>query len=229
MFVSAQQVNELERREKTENISSIPPLDSVINMALQTSPLLKEQNTLIEIERYRLRSAKSLWMDAINVRGEAKYGSVDDVIIKEYNTGEVDGHYGYSFNTRYSAGVYINLSLFDVMDRKRTLLISKNEIKLAEFRRDEIVKKLRELIIMQYNQVVLSRNLLDIKSKAKEFSSIQVNMAEVEFKNGKINIYEFSRVIEADTKAQTEFESIKAQYNIAYSLLFEIIGNQNKE
>lgn len=211
-------------KQSSDSLLFIPTLEQAINRGMQNAHLLKEQDLRIEIEAHRLKSTKSLWMDAIRVQGEAKYGSVDDVIIKEYNTGDVEGHYGSSSNTRYAAGVYINLSLFDVTNRKRSMRISKNELKLAELKKEAITKRLRELIIIKYNKLLLSQNLLKVKSKAKEASSLQVKMAEVEFKNGQINIYEFSRVIESDTKAQSEFESVKMDYALAYQLIMEIIG-----
>lgn len=212
-------------KQSSDSLLFMPTLEQAINRGMQNAYLLKEQDLRIEIEAYRLKSTKSLWMDAIQVKGEAKYGSVDDVIIKEYNSGDIEGHYGSSTNTRYAAGVYINLSLFDVTNRKRSMRISKNELKLAELKKEEITKRLRELIIIKYNKLLLSQSLLKVKSKAKEASSLQVKMAEVEFKNGQINIYEFSRVIESDSKAQSEFESVKMDYALAYRLIMEIIGH----
>jgi len=84
--------------------------------------------------------------------------------------------------------------------------------------------ELRQLVIRQYNEVIIKQRLLKIKTKYTETSRIHMELVEKEFINGAITLTDYSSLSEIASRAESELESAKMDFRTAYMILEEIVG-----
>jgi len=80
------------------------------------------------------------------------------------------------------------------------------------------------MVIQQYGVLLQQQNLLKISNEYQQYTSLQMKMAENEFKNGEIAIVELTRQKEIQTRGALEYEQYKTNFKTAYLILQEIVG-----
>jgi|GEM_PF-6401118 len=70
--------------------------------------------------------------------------------------------------TRYGAGVYFRLPLSDALTRKSNIEIARLELEEAKAVKEQKIIEIRNLVISQYNLVVLNQSLLNILNKNRQ-------------------------------------------------------------
>lgn len=208
-----------------DNIESkLPTLGTLIDSALARNPYVKFRDLQIIVNKYKLKSDQAVWLRNIGVQTDVRYGTFDN-----FSTNTAEGQNPSLFATRsnqlnYGVGAYIKLPLFDIVNRKYQTSIASAEVgqadKMAEFQRDEV----RQLVIRQYNDVILKQRLLKIKSKYYATSKINMEMVEKEFQTGVISIGEYSRISEIVTRTESDFENARIDFVTSYMILEEIVG-----
>lgn len=208
-----------------DNIESkLPTLGTLIDSALARNPYVKFRDLQIIVNKYKLKSDQAVWLRNIGVQTDVRYGTFDN-----FSTNTAEGQNPSLFATRsnqlnYGVGAYIKLPLFDIVNRKYQTSIASAEVGqadyMAEFQRDEV----RQLVIRQYNDVILKQRLLKIKSKYYATSKINMEMVEKEFQTGVISIGEYSRISEIVTRTESDFENARIDFVTSYMILEEIVG-----
>jgi outer membrane protein TolC len=92
---------------------------------------------------------------------------------------------------------------------------------------DFIKNEIRAAIIRQYGDYEYNKKLITVKNKAYLSTQMQVEKANFDYENGNLTIYDLTKVMEASTKAETEYLKAQIDFKIAYLLLLEIIGVNN--
>lgn len=204
--------------------SKLPTLGTLIDSALARNPYVKFRDLQIIVNKYKQKSDQAVWLRNIGVQTDVRYGTFDN-----FSTNTAEGQNPSLFATRsnqlnYGVGAYIKLPLFDIVNRKYQTSIASAEVdqadKMAEFQRDEV----RQLVIRQYNDVILKQRLLKIKSKYYATSKINMEMVEKEFQTGVISIGEYSRISEIVTRTESDFENARIDFVTSYMILEEIVG-----
>lgn len=204
--------------------ASLPSLQVLIDSALTKNPYVRFRELQIRVNNYRLKSGRSHWTNSLGLQSDLRYGTFDN-----FSTNTNEGQVPSMIATRnnqlnYGVGAYIKFPLSELTDRKNLVNIAKTEVEqaknMAEVQRQEI----RQLVIKQYNELVLKMKLLKIKSKHLETSRINIEMAEKEFKSGALSVTEYSRISEIVTLAETDYQTVYAEFSTAYMLLEEIVG-----
>jgi outer membrane protein TolC len=90
----------------------------------------------------------------------------------------------------------------------------------VQLRKNEV----RQLVIKQYNDLVLKQNLLKIKAKYLALIAANNMLAEKEFQNGVSDLSEYTRITGIKESAQSEFEIARIEFITAYMLLEEFVG-----
>ncbi len=91
-------------------------------------------------------------------------------------------------------------------------------------RKQERIRQIRELVITTYNELVQQQNLLIIANDFRQFSMVQMQMAELQYLNREIDIADYTRLKDYQTRGDLNFAEILGRFNIAYTLLEEIVG-----
>ena len=129
-----------------------------------------------------------------------------------------------SSQLNYGAGAFIKIPLYDLINRKNQNKLAKAEIEQAQSSSQAQRNVVRQLVIKQYNEVILKHRLLKIKSRYAETAKINLAMAEKQFLNGVITVAEYSSTTEIVSRSETDFESSKMEFRTAFMLLEEIVG-----
>lgn len=208
-----------------ENIESLlPPLSALIDSAVARNPYVKFRELQIIVNRNKLKSDQIVWLKNLGVQTDVRYGTFDN-----FSTNTSEGQSVSVISTQrtqlnYGVGAYLKLPIYDLVNRKYQVNIAKTEVDqadhMAEFQRDEV----RQLVIRQYNDVVLKQRLLKIKSKYFATSKINMEMVEKEFQTGVISVGEYSRISEIVTRTESDFENARVDFVTSYMILEEIVG-----
>ncbi|MEC9486632.1 MAG: TolC family protein [Prosthecochloris sp.] len=189
--------------------AALPPLERILEAALEHSPVLKMQDARIQVGRYRYETEQQRWFEYI--RFNSNYGYAVE-------TGETDPTEGYSL------GVGIEFSIFDLLSRTNQQRFYKYELRESEYRKEVLAEELQKEIIALYNTVKAKKELLDIYSKARESTRLQEQMAEKEFTEGSIPISELARVTEIASKSAATFQETRYDYHESYTKLELMTG-----
>lgn len=202
---------------------TLPPLPIVLAAAEVHSPLLKGQEAAIEIARLRIKLSQQEWLNYVKLSSNIHYGTNDYFFLtQEFSGYDLESRpYGV---TRYSVGLSLQLSLFDLAKRNKTTQIARQEQVLAEQRKQELKQALRQLIITQYYDAKLSHDILNTKNEQKESSLLQAQMADIKFQNNQMDFIDYSKIIEFHNQTMSEFQKAVADYELKFALLQETAG-----
>jgi len=202
----------------------IPPLDDLIDSAIVHSPYLKYLDADIYINKYLVKSARREWMSNLYLDGNIATDYYDGLTNNTTNLGDVNSVLTTQDNTRYLIGVSIRMPLDDMWDRTNRVKIRRKYVERTISEREFRIQELRKSVIEQYNKLIINQKILKIANENQIFMSMQNAMAEKEFLNGQLTLYELARLNEMNRKAVTDFEYARIDFYNAYMILQEIVG-----
>lgn len=200
----------------------IPPLDTLVAIAMRTSPMIKSQEALMRKNAYMIKSEKRQWSDAIATDITAGMGNQS--LLVQQPTGEITNFN--NFNNGYRVGATMRISLYDLFGRKNEVGMAVSEFEESRHRKDMIARNLTTEVTDLYYSLVASQNILKIKSEAKYATSLNRSMAEKEFNEANIPVAELSRIIEISSKAATEYELAKQEFYRNIKVLENLVGTK---
>ncbi len=208
-----------------ENIETmLPPLETIIDSAIANNPFVRFREMDIKVNEHKLQTDKIVWTKDLGVQTDIRYGTFNN-----FSTNTAEGQTpatlaSLSSQFNYGVGAYLKVPIYDFVNRKNQINQSKAEIEkaisMAEVQRNEV----RQLVIRQYNDVILKQRLLRNKSKYIETARVNMLMAEKEFQNGVIPLGEYTRISDIASRAESELESAKSDFTTAYMILEELVG-----
>lgn len=202
----------------------IPPLDDLIDSAIVHSPAVAAVDAEIYIRKYGIKSARrdimqNFYMDAglglDNLYGYTR-NEVSVGVPTEVNT--------WQDNSAYALGISIRMPLDDLMDHRNRVKSATKFMEQGFSEREIQIKIIRRQIIEQYNRLIINQKILKIANDNQIFMSLQMALAEKEFLNGQLSLYELARLNEMNRKAVTDFEQSRNEFYNAYMILQEIVG-----
>jgi outer membrane protein TolC len=208
-----------------DNIETmLPPLETLIDSALTNNPHVKFRDLQISVNENKLNADRSQWARNVGIQSDIRYGTFNNFSM---NTAEGQSPSNFATQTNqfvYGAGAYIKFPIFDILNRKNQVDLAKFEVgqaqSMAAVQRNEV----RQSVVIQYNQVILTHRLLRNKSKYIESARVNMEMAENEFHNGVIPVGEYTRISEIVSRAEADFETARADFITSFMILEEIIG-----
>jgi outer membrane protein TolC len=203
---------------------SLPPLNEVLDSAIANNNSLKYLNLDILAKEINLKASRVAWTRNLGIQSDLRYGTFDN-----FTTNTAEGQYpsiraSQSTQLNYGVGAYIKVPIIEIISRKNQVDLAKTELlraqSMADSQRDELV----QLIIRLYNDAMLKQNLVGIKAKYYETASINLEMAEKEFRNGMINLSEYTRISQITSSAEADIETARIDFMTAYMVLEVIAG-----
>ncbi|HZL12496.1 MAG TPA: TolC family protein [Prolixibacteraceae bacterium] len=201
----------------------IPSLESLIDSACINSPILKSQQASIDINQLRLKITKNEWIRNISIESSYQYGMFGNVLLNPDSTDPLaNSVLTTNKQTRYSTGLSIKLPISEIISRKHQIQIGEETLQQTELEKEKLTEELRKLVIIQYNDLMLKHKILLISNNNLQSQNLQLQMTEKEFLNNKVNVSEFARIREMQTKSEIEFETAKSAFNTSFQILQEI-------
>ena len=203
----------------------LPPLETILDSALKRNPDVKFRDMQVIMNEHKLKAFKADWTRNLGIQTDALYGTFDNISSNTTNGGSNPAMLTTkSSQLNYGAGAFIKIPLYNLINRKNQNKLAKAEIEQAQNSSQAQRNVVRQLVIKQYNEVILKHRLLKIKSRYAETAKINLAMAEKQFLNGVITVAEYSSTTEIVSRSETDFESSKMEFRTAFMLLEEIVG-----
>lgn len=189
----------------------LPPLNELIDSALQHSPEIGFYNARVKQREYEVQVEKLSWARDISFGAQYNYGNLGSSVLDQINL-------GYQF----SIGVRLPLSTF--VGRSDRIGVREAEREAEIYKRDEIRLQVTENVIAEYNKLLLLQRLLRIQSDAKESAEIISEMAETRFRDGELSLDQIGSTTELKAKYNVEYEELRTEFNNTYFRLERLVG-----
>tara|TARA_B100000809_G_scaffold169704_1_gene167075 strand:- start:24019 stop:24768 length:750 start_codon:yes stop_codon:yes gene_type:complete len=198
----------------------IPKLNVVIESVLKHNAMLNFRKKHIGVQQSVLKSEKLYWTRNFGIQGDTRYGTINNFSTITGNTSTIDLATN-QIQLNYGIGLYLKLPIFDVVNRKNQIRLAELEVdeavEMAKFQKQEII----QTVIRIYNDLLLKRKLLEIRSRRLGDGRVNMQMVEKEFRNGVVPLSEYVRItgITIDMEADYEtamFEFISAKQSLEY-------------
>ena len=209
---------------KDDISDKLPVLQVLIDSAIINNPYVKFRDQQIIINECKLRAKKVEWTRNLGVQVNVGYGN-----FYNYSTNSAGGVDPPPFatnriETKYNGTLYLNMPLYTLADRRNQLKLAQTEIEQANSMAEEQRLETRQLVIRQYNDVILSQRILRIKAKYMETARINMQMVEKEFSNGVVSVTELTRITEIVSRSESDYENARTDFLTAYLILEELTG-----
>lgn len=202
---------------------AFPPLTVLIDSALKHNAAVRYRNLEIEVRTLNVTTQRNILLRNMGVQADSRYGTIDAF---STNANGVTSNIANttSRQVNYAAGVYVKIPIFDLVNRKNQIKQAKAELEeaknLAATQEDDI----RQIVIKQYQEVLLRQKLLSIKSQNLGSATVNMEMVEKEFRNGVIPITEYVRLSDMTARIQSDYETAKSEFLLSKQLLENTVG-----
>lgn len=230
-FASAQNT-EIEYLKATKNELILPPLKNVIDSVLKHSAMLRFRNQEITSSEYSVKSERAYWTRNLGIQGDTRYGTFNSLLANsDGTTASAVASTSRQFN--YGAGFYIKFPLFDAINRRNQIQIAKLQLEQAKSMSEVQAESIRQIVIKQYEEIVLNQKLLGIRSQNLGNARVNMEMIEKEFRNGVIAIGEYARISDMTSRIESDYELAKSNFLLSKKILEDMAGfsfdiNQSK-
>lgn len=185
------------------------PLDSIIALALENSPVIDYYGALVNKSEHEKQLAKRLWQN--NIFGFANYSTGDQRILTGSTAlpGDVTTS---SIATGYRAGIQINIPLYDFTSRRSRIRLHEAESRAMYHKQEEMALDVQRQVIDEYYMVLGAFESLKARSEGMESMRVYYLVAEQEFKDGIISIGELSQIKNVLSTSEFYFQNAKYDF-----------------
>jgi len=208
-----------------DNIADkLPPLQMLIDSAVKHSPNVRMSNVDISIMRYNIKNAKIEWMRNFGFTGELLTGN-----LYQFSTNQTSGSTPNEFVTdryeyAYHVGLFLRMPFNAILGQKNNVNIAKRELEKNILLKEERSMAIRKEVILVYQDLLMRQELLKIKNESQLTTRLQVQMAEIEFKNGTIKIAELARLVDINAINSYAYKEETFLFYRQYLILEELVG-----
>lgn len=209
----------------TDDISGkLPPLEVLIDSAFNHTPEISIREQQVLIAESKLKSKKIEWTRNIGMQASAGYGNMYNYSTS--SNGSIDPLPVTStrYQNQFNASLYLNLPVSTIADRRNQLRLSRAEISQEELSIEQTRLEIRQLIILKYNNLIMTQKLFRIKIRNFESIKIKMELTETEFRNGVISLTEYTNVATNLADAESNLEMSRTEFLNAYMILEELVG-----
>ena len=203
-----------------EIMDHLPSLSVLIDSAILNNPYVRFRDLQLLIDDCKLKGIKTDWTRHLGLQGEVRYGTYDSYL----SSGGSAISTTTSDELRWNYSTYFSIPLESILNRKNQMKQSKLEREQAKYMADVQRNELRQVVVRQYNDLLLKQKLLKIKSKFKVTSDINMQMVEKGFTNGTVTMNEYAMITENTNRAETDYAIAMVEFQTAYQLLEVICG-----
>lgn len=214
-------VDSVQLDESKDLQDQLIPLDSIIGIALKNSPAIKFQEDLVDAAKYQVRFMQEIWTN--NIMPFFNYTASNQKLVTADGQSS-NGLSSSSLANGYRAGVQINFPLYEIIGRKARVNLYKSQLQSSIDKQDQSEQELTQVLIQEYYSLIYYRNLIGIRSDAKQSGINQYEVAQQEFKDGIIQASELSRLKSIEVNARADYEEAKREFAILYYQFQNMVG-----
>ncbi len=221
--VSAQQEEFLNKLKPGKNLADqLPPLDTLIKMAVEYHPSVKVNDELVNSAKQRVSVENNAWLNWISPYGNYSFGN--QTIITAGSTPSDLGR----ISNGYRFGVNVGLPIGDILSRKNRKALQQHELKATEYKRDEVKLIISEYVIAAYSTLLYNHRMLSIRFEMMEKARFNVQLAESEFKINNTTASAYIAINQIYTGAISEYENVRKDFMESAQKLELLLGKKLK-
>ena len=186
------------------------PLPDLIAAALSLDPGLKANRVDSDKQFLAWQVQKRGWADLISVNGGGAYGNGLLTEAQAADNGTVTVSTG-RLSTTVTLGLNIRVTGGDVLTRRQRTQIQKLQLDRLQHERTAIEMDIRKEVTALYCQVELALSVVRLKYEALENVRIAVGLAEKYFREGQLQLGEYSTMLGKMTAAEEECVKAKME------------------
>ena len=190
-------------------IDELPPVDTLIQMAIEQSQRLQMQEVNIAIIEQEGKIKRMDWMERVSVFGNAAYGNSTTASLNSTVNDEIQ------INTLRTdlftnAGVAVRFTLGDLMKRSDQKQLNRLRVEKAKSEREMLEDELSLQVRHLYDDLTLTLSGIGSKADNLEAFRLSVEIAERYFKDGTMDVGSYTMILAQKIKAEEELEKTKA-------------------
>lgn len=199
----------------------LPPLDTLY-ARMKTSPKSKVYNCRVLEEEANLKTEKRKWLNYINFSTAYQYGYLGGQSLIQGNLIPEYYQNSQSASNYYHVGVIIGIPFGDFIDRGNNIKKKKLRVNELEYEKEAYYDDQKEIIGQLYYSINQYLSLLKLSNEAVKFAEIEFKVCQEDFINGKVSSNTLSQSKKGQFEANTAYETLKSQLNIAILQLEKI-------
>lgn len=223
----SQDIDEFIAQNLAENdiTKILPPVDSLIALAVKNSPSLKYEDADQKYWKAREQLAKTKWLDYFYLEAVYNYGLFDN-----FNNLQLAGNASpnqtlvSTKSSRYTFGPSLKIPISAILNRKNTIRSAKAETERSKYRKEIVKTEIHELVITRYNDVVKAHRLYFIYGTIVDTYKVQSMRAKKEYTNGIITVAEYTRLHQMLNEAILAHEAQRSELTLSIMYLEGITG-----
>lgn len=197
----------------------LPPLEVLFDSAYSTIASYKAKTYNVSYQSLQITTAQRAWLKYFGLEAFYNYGTADF-----YSFSNATPTTSQQITSRYTLGASVKLPLFDIINRKNQIKAEKIKYEFYINEAETDKQAIRKSVIENYYTLILKQKLFKIANENYIEGKMQAEMAEKQFTNGEIPLYEFSRLKSIKNSSQMQYETAKNEFTLAYLFLQEITG-----
>jgi len=209
-------------QKETQNFK-LPPLDTLIKLALKKAPVLRSQDVWTATKEQEMNLEKKSWANLVSVGGTALFGTNT---VLDYQQTAANQEY-ISVDRRsavYNAGITMRVSLGDVMNRGTKVDIKRLELERSQAERLALEQQIREEVLVRYDDFQTKLKMIDLEAQNLEAMELALTVAQKYFEEGRLPVSEYTTVLSKQLAAKKLLEEAKLAAQHSYRMLREIAG-----
>lgn len=225
------QINAVEQQNKlqrfnplADNVEDVlPPLSVLLDSAVVHAAQVNYEELHATRNRYEIKRARLEWTQYFGVNLDAGWG---DWINNDLNGQKnlLTTFYSQSYRWNYSIALFVHFPLSSILKHKNEIMISKKEVEMSLALRDQRATEARLEVIRYYNSMKQAQSKMKISNDYQGYTMIQMKMADMQFANKEIEVAEYARLKEIQTRGDYDLEQYKSEFSMNYQLLEETTG-----
>lgn len=196
----------------------LPPLDSLILLAIGQHPTIRLNQELEGAAQRRIDLAAKTWTNMVGAFFNYGYGNQNLVAAGSSNSDLV------SIANGYRVGLNVSVPLSEFATRRDRISLQKHELEATRLKTSEMALVISEQIIDEYYNLLAAQRLMRIRGGMQEASRNNLMLAEQDYRSGNTEVTNYARMMEIYTIAQAEYEIARKNFFVAYNKLELVIG-----
>ncbi len=191
----------------------LPPLDSLLLLARQNSPMLEKFASFNKAQREKIALAQKSWSTNIQLQGNYSVGNQSLLLSGSANS-DLN-----QLSNGYRMGINLGLPIYEFFSRPNRVKLAKAEADASEFQFKEAGLLLDKEVISTYFQMISSFRQMNTLQVLVEKANISELLAERKMNENQIPLAEYTRISEIRATSENRwYEAEKLFYDNYYTL-----------
>ena len=208
-------------KNNISEIIELPSLQEIYFLAMEHSPFIKSEKTLIDIKESELKVVKNDWQNLVKI--DANYDLIENKDLYNYPEIDVTNKVN-NLKNGYGVGVSFQITLYTLLSRKNNVKIAKKKYENQQNIYENSLQAFRNEINKRYLDVKLKQEIYTLSIESLGVANITHEYAELELKNNNIELADYSSIHERKVRMQENYFISKKEYLEALAILEETIG-----